>query len=233
MTQAEWDSCTDPNVMLDFLRASGRASERKVRLLAVAGCRCLWPLLSANNARKALSVVERYADGQVSRKELLDARSRAWGAATSFMETLTRSSSTVTGDASQTHLALVAAAQTTNPWPGALFDLTLPAVQDALRADAGVLANLVRDIFRPLASHQLSIDSSLLTWNGGIIAQLAQAAYEERSLPEGHLDKGRLAVLADALEEASSADTEVLAHLRARGAHVRGCFAVDTVLGRG
>jgi len=61
---------------------------------------------------------------------------------------------------------------------------------------------------------------------------LAQAAYDERLLPSGELDTVRLAVLADALEEAGSADADVLSHLRGPGPHVRGCWAVDLILSR-
>jgi hypothetical protein len=60
---------------------------------------------------------------------------------------------------------------------------------------------------------------------------LAEAAYEHRELPSGHLELARLAVLSDALEEAG-ATGEVLDHLRATGPHVRGCWALDLVLGR-
>jgi hypothetical protein len=42
----------------------------------------------------------------------------------------------------------------------------------------------------------------------------------------------RLAVLADALEEAGCADALLLAHLRSPGPHVRGCFALDAVRGK-
>jgi hypothetical protein len=48
----------------------------------------------------------------------------------------------------------------------------------------------------------------------------------------GRLDPTRLAVLADALEEAGCADAELLGHLRGPGLHVRGCWAVDSLLGR-
>jgi hypothetical protein len=54
---------------------------------------------------------------------------------------------------------------------------------------------------------------------------------EDRTLPAGTLDADRLAVLADALEEAGCDNAEVLGHLRSPGPHVRGCFAVDLCLG--
>ena len=48
-------------------------------------------------------------------------------------------------------------------------------------------------------------------------------------------DLGRLAVLADALEEAgrpqAAPDADLLAHLRSRP-HVRGCWALDVAAGK-
>jgi len=54
---------------------------------------------------------------------------------------------------------------------------------------------------------------------------MAQMIYENRSF-------GILAILADALEEAGCADTDILDHLRGPGPHVRGCWAVDLILGK-
>jgi hypothetical protein len=72
---------------------------------------------------------------------------------------------------------------------------------------------------------------TLLAWNAGTVTQLARGVYVERLMPSGHLDPARLAVLADALEEAG-APAPLLEHLRSPGPHVRGCVAVDAVLGR-
>jgi hypothetical protein len=69
-------------------------------------------------------------------------------------------------------------------------------------------------------------------WRTPKVASLAEAAYEQRLLPSGELDPARLAVLADALEEVG-AGGDLLAHLRSRGPHVRGCWAVDLATGRG
>ena len=39
-----------------------------------------------------------------------------------------------------------------------------------------------------------------------------------------------LPILADALEEAGCTDADILEHLRGSGPHLRGCWAVDTLL---
>jgi hypothetical protein len=113
------------------------------------------------------------------------------------------------------------------------------AAQDAWSAalaataeERGLQCELLQDIagnpFRPLSV----LDRSLLTWSNGLISRLAQAAYSDRQLPGGTLDPDRLAVLADALEEAGCTNTDLLGHLRGPGPHVRGCWALDLILGR-
>jgi hypothetical protein len=88
------------------------------------------------------------------------------------------------------------------------------------------IANLLRDIFgNPFQS--VSFNPA---WRTPTVQSLATAAYEERSLPAGTLDADRLAVLADALEEAGCDNDDILAHLRGPGPHVRGCWVVDLLL---
>jgi hypothetical protein len=69
-------------------------------------------------------------------------------------------------------------------------------------------------------------------WQAPTIIALAQGAYDNHILPAGTLDTARLAVLADALEEAGCTDAELLGHLRGPGPHVRGCWVVDLLLGK-
>src|SRR5207237_97344 len=92
-------------------------------------------------------------------------------------------------------------------------------------------ARLLRDIlgnpFRPAV-----IEPAWLVRLDGAGPKLAQAAYEERLLPAGTLDPVRLAILADALEEAGCTDAEILNHCRGPGPHVRGCWLVDLILGK-
>jgi hypothetical protein len=97
-----------------------------------------------------------------------------------------------------------------------------PDGSDRWRSD---LINLSRDIvgnpFRP----RPTVPPDWLGWNGSTVPRLAQAICDVRAFD-------RLPVLADALEDAGCPDANLLGHLRGPGPHVRGCWAVDLVLGR-
>jgi pSer/pThr/pTyr-binding forkhead associated (FHA) protein len=69
------------------------------------------------------------------------------------------------------------------------------------------------------------VEAGWLSWQGGLVEAMARQADESG-------DFGGLPVLADALEEAGCADADLLAHLRGPGPHVRGCWAVDLLLGK-
>jgi hypothetical protein len=70
------------------------------------------------------------------------------------------------------------------------------------------------------------VEAAWLAWQGGLVVVMAPQADEAG-------DFGGLPVLADALEEAGCTDADLLAHCRSGGGHLRGCWAVDLLLGRG
>jgi hypothetical protein len=76
-----WQACTDPTPMLDSLRTSGTASDRKLRLFLVACCRRVWPLLADQRSRQAVAVAERFAEGIATEEDRLAARDAAGQAA--------------------------------------------------------------------------------------------------------------------------------------------------------
>ncbi|MCI0640649.1 MAG: hypothetical protein L0Y72_20025 [Gemmataceae bacterium] len=78
------------------------------------------------------------------------------------------------------------------------------------------LRDIFGDPFRPI--------SALPTWLTVDVIELARTIYDERAFD-------RLPELADALEQAGCTHADLLAHLCQPEEHVRGCWAVDLLLG--
>jgi hypothetical protein len=234
--EATWLCSTDPTALLKFLR--GKASDRKLRLFAVAWSRRFLHLLHDHRVGEALDIAERFADGLVGDEE----RSRAQQAA-QVRRTVSRPdapkeqrlAASLAYYAAARH-AIEAACMVPGlavgipVWRAGGYDV---CDWEAIKAEEGlILCNLLRDIFGPLPFRPVALDPPLSRCQDGLVVRLARAAYDERILPEGLLDPARLAVLADALEEAGCTAAEILGHLRGPGPHVRGCHLVDLLVGK-
>ncbi len=238
MTQDEWEKCSDPQAMLRWLHEQGKLSDRKARLFAVACGRRIWPLLDDERSRRAVEVAERFADGLAGQKERAAAERGAAAAAGEFPgEHAANAAWWTTAKpgqpefmADQTARFAVQAAFLRNSagYGEEYFEAEEAATRQEHLWQSAVLREIFGNPFRRLPA----IDAAVLGWNDGTVKTLAQTAYEERSVPSGTLDNVRLAVLADALEEAGCTDAELLGHLRGPGPHVRGCWAVDLLLQR-
>jgi hypothetical protein len=232
LTEAGWLSGSDPHDMLDLLR--GKSSDRKYRLFACACCRRVWRLLLNDPSRNAVVIAEEYADGLRSRKDLKAARDAV--NATIPEEDHDDPSPAPARPSDWARMAANGTVWTCNYARDSSAADTVArdaryAVSPGEGAEEGSQCHLIRDIlgnpFRPA-----SLDSAWLTWHDGTITRLAQAIYEDRQLPAGHLNTSRLAVLADALEDAGCTDEDILDHCRGEGPHVRGCWVVDLLLGK-
>jgi hypothetical protein len=232
MTEVEWLAEIDPLMLISHLRrAKGihktRAGRRKLRLFGCNCCRRVWHLFKfEERCAKLVEMAERFADGAVGAdaiEPLLSGSTlRGEHGLASCREAAARYVvSSDIGQASE-RAAMMAADLTA-------YALSLPSTDERVRvvmAERREQVLLVYDMFgnpfRPV-----NLDPSHRT---PTVVALARAAYDERQLPSGELDPHRIAVLADALEEAGAPDV-LVAHLREPGPHVRGCHVVDLCLG--
>jgi hypothetical protein len=204
MTEKEWLTCTDPHPMLERLR--GRTSGRKWRLFAVACSRRIWSVID-DLGRAAVEAAEYFADGHIGPDELRAARLACQGAG---------------GQASWYAAATNPAIAARNAARSAQVGV---ASNPLLGTEAGELlvqAALVREIFGPQPFLQISVDQ---TWMTPALVQLAQTIYDDQAFE-------RMPEFADALHEGGCADEELLGHCRGPGPHVRGCWVVDSILGK-
>jgi hypothetical protein len=88
-----------------------------------------------------------------------------------------------------------------------------------------LLCQLLDDFFGNLF-HTVGISGVWRTWNDGTVKKLAESMYEDRAFAD-------LPILADALEDAGCDNADILSHCRQPGEHVRGCWVVDLLLGKG
>jgi hypothetical protein len=217
MTEAEWHESNNPGAMVQCLRQlgtdprvvchlTGKVLLRKIQLFVCAGCRLRWEELKDERSRIAVQVAELHADGLAKQPALRKARQGA--------EEATRDGR---GGSHAPYLARQATKIAGEEAWNAAYCATAIVPIFLLRCIFG-------NPFRPVV-----LDPS---WRTPTVTPLAQAAYDERILPAGTLDQDRLAVLADALEDAGCNNADILSHLRGPGPHLRGCWVIDLLLGK-
>jgi hypothetical protein len=221
VTEEDWDRGTYPERMLEFLR--DRASDRKLRLFACACCRRIWELFPDEANRALVVAVEHRPDGTRDDPDLWEMMVASSAREHECRDVPAYWVAKFLGRGFYKMDALRSAR--------VVADMVASRVRPRKYREAewAAQAALLRDIFgNPFRLVQ--VDQAWLAWHGGAAVKLAQAIYEERELPSGHLDAARLAVLADMLEEAGCSDPDLLGHLRSPGPHVRGCRPLDLLL---
>jgi hypothetical protein len=234
MTESEWQSCTDPKTMLGLLH--GKASDRKLRLFSAARCRLFRPDWDDQWAtREAVDAAEQLSDGLCPAGQLARFH-RPWE---DFIRDVSWGTMDPTGSSTVLppyRLGQLLEQAVSSPGAGsAARDVLYDDLQSYYggnwkdgrqerRAECHLLHEVFGNPFRPVTAAP--------AWQTPDVVALARAAYEQRELPAGTLDTSRLAVLADALDDAGCDQPDLLAHLRSPGPHVRGCWAVDLLLGK-
>jgi hypothetical protein len=242
MTEADWLACEDPIPMLEFLR--GSAGDRKLRLFAVACCHRVWDWLG-DRSRRAVDEVERYVDGQATGEDLHVAAKEASEEWLSEFGThhpsnaaycLTFFGKTKAHDATAGVVAEVVEAVrceactrtgiSLQGWPAkadpVVTKACIEAGEVAKLVELAAQSRLLRDIFHGPRCPVLV----RCFWKTRAVVELARHIYLEQAFD-------RLPILADALEDAGCTDAQILDHCRQPGEHVRGCWVVDALLGKG
>jgi hypothetical protein len=186
----------------------------------------VWNLLTDKYSRKALTIAERYADGDISGEKL----GFAWGDARRAAQVTYREERQTADAVAMWAVARLCETEIVKVVEAvdALADCEAYPHPDHLVNVQTEQAGLLRDVFCNPFRPAPAIVSAWLT---PTVLALAHAAYDHRILPTGFIDPVRLGVLADALEEVG-ADSELLGHLRSPGPHVRGCWALDAILSK-
>lgn len=233
MTEAEWNKCEHRDAMLEWLKSTDAGTSRKFLLWAIACCRRIVPMLTDERGQVALVIAEDLVEGRATRSEGNDA---AKASSAASIECTRQAFNDVTRAQSAAYRAVT---ELVADWPSHLPHYQVAALAAAIAmsikspsAEEPLQCDLLRDMYGPLPFRSKTLDPSLLTWNFSTIPSLAASAYELRHLPSGTLDPCRLAVLADALEEAGCVDAELLGHFRGPGVHYRGCWGLDVILGK-
>lgn len=205
MTEAEWRDAVEPHSLLAYLQESGSVSDRKLRLFAVACVRRVWVWIHPLGQR-AVEVAEAFADGAADAGELRAARLACQG---------------LGGDAA---------------WYPAVTNPAIAARNSARSVQTGVAKNpllgneaaellaqaeLVREIFGNPFQH-IAVDAA---WKNPRVLTLARNLYSDRGFE-------RMTELAAALVQVGCAEGALLAHCASPGSHVRGCWALDLLLGQ-
>jgi hypothetical protein len=234
MTEAEWLQFTDFGPVSDYLQSI--ASRRKARLYAVACCRSVERWLTEPCCWRAIESSEKLADELLPKQALAAAR-KNFPAAERFRfraEASVRELSPAYGELSAASRPIVWSASwdachwvlRADGWDAArACQLAAEVVHSKVplkQENSALLRRLAHDIFSS-AFRPVAFDPR---WRTSDAVGLARGIYEERAFE-------RMPLLADALMDAGCNSEPILEHCRSAGPHVRGCWVVDLVLGKG
>ncbi|MDY3562144.1 hypothetical protein R5W23_003590 [Gemmata sp. JC673] len=205
MTEAEWLACMDPKLLLIALQ--GKASDRKMRLCACAIVRRQPGYTSDELRQRGVELAERVADGLATEEEREDMRE----------ELQVRKENEVAQGEFDRAFATRNAQYCLDRNQRYFFWFD-PGHRVLPPEDALVVRDIFGNPFRPVAFSR--------SWRTDTVLTLAAQMYESR-------DFGAMPILADALQDAGCDNADVLDHCRdPKGVHVRGCWVVDSVLGK-
>ena len=232
MRKETWTRTNDVDRMIRFLVA--RTAERKLRLIACAACRRVWRFMADERSQEAVVVAEKFADGLVSREQLV----RAYDGAVAAFASEGGQSQSVSCAAAAAHHASFPG-DIANSLERALGSAAGSRVSEAAEAvDRGEKvpsnfeklvyleervrqADMIRDICGNLFDRIEMQESEI----GILIRDLARTMYDSRNFD-------RMKELAEELAGGEAKASTLVNHLVSQKQHFRGCWALDVILGK-
>jgi hypothetical protein len=213
MTEEVWWSCDNPEIMLESVRP--RASKRKLRLFAAACFRRLARLLPDDRQQQAINLLEDAPGEDVFPR----------GAVQRLRLALPSSLESFGGKCSDTDdpyfVGLMLYREFVSSSAAHHATVATRGLADCV-GERQAQCRLLRCILGPLPFRTISVSPAMRT---ATVIALAQTVYQDKAFEQ-------LPILADAMETTGCGESEIVNHLRQPGPHVRGCWAVDLILGK-
>jgi hypothetical protein len=223
MTESKWLACADPKSMLHHF--GSKADKRKCMLFVCACERRLWN--EPDCQREKIEVTERCADREATAADVAAAIQRTGLDHTDAVYFANRAGEVGWAiSESLDSAALVADAALRGRALNEGRELNRSELDSARKAGCESEKRVQCDLLRDIFGNPFCLVIADPSWVTIPVQNIAAAIYHERAFD-------RLPVLANALEEASCTNADVLAHCRQPGPHVRGCWVVDLLLGKG
>jgi hypothetical protein len=213
-----WLGCYALDVNPRGAMRTGRTPKRKLRLVSCACVRSALVFVSAEPARAAIEFAEQYAEGTMSETEMeaMEAVLRSLGDVLELNSGL--GGSPVRWVVTAVHHALGNDPSDLLCAADAAWRATAHSTEARL-LQVEILRDVVCNPFRPVFFSG--------KWRTDTAVTLAQQMYESS-------DFAAMPILADALQDAGCDNEYILDHCRdPNQVHVRGCWVVDLVLGKG
>ena len=227
-----WDTCESGSALIDMNEpwADAQVGSRRVSLLVIAHARIVWPEIVAADAN---DVNINYPGGRA--RHYIDRCEHALNVCERFLEGQATAAEREEALAEIDHIGWM------NHGPFLSLDLSLAGyfAESAWRGD---LQACYHDAWNPRPERRDRVCAELLrevfgnphrpvrfdpAWRTDTAVAIARQMYDSREF-------SAMPILADALQDAGCDSDELLNHCRsATATHVRGCWVVDLVLGKG
>jgi hypothetical protein len=229
MSEGNWFTWREPEKLLC---SASSFSPRQCGLIALACYQRTWHLIPEGPIREGVRVLERHLDSPLSPRDLNEANAASTQA---YLDIMRRD---LPGPAF-TAASLAVNAPTTALDPRYIGNLVRCA-REALVAEGAPFASLpprgraawkrrlrlwMCDLIRDVVGDPSAPPRLEPAWRTPLVRAIAEQAEADR-------DYSCVPVLADALADAGCDDDALLDHLRWAPLHVRGCWAVELLLGR-